>query len=197
MKADVNSMAPQLQEVKQQKTTYDQALAHLQNATKLVHQSQELLQKAQGRATADVFLAPGPSNGPLGMANDIQKRQNIQRAEMMYMQALQSLGNAKMVVPDIPNISEATIKQPRPFGDMFFDNIVSDMIVRKQIMKANEQMKQTLNDVMAATKWLNDRVSTDINPRYNRIVGEHKAKKDQLYLHRVQLFETAVQVTGA
>ncbi|KAA8498327.1 hypothetical protein FVE85_5912 [Porphyridium purpureum] len=196
LKQQLSSIKPQTMEIKQMKSTYDQAQAHIKRGQKLIAESQALLQQAQGRATADILLAPGPTNGPLGMANDIQKNRLLQRADMLHMNAQQSFGQAKMLLPEMPGITEASIKMPRPFGDMIFDNIISDLIVRKKIVQSNEQMKKLLGEATVALQWCDGVISREIDPKFHRLTQEHADLNRQLDTHRVQLFNTACRQYG-
>jgi len=191
LESELDSYAPKLAEVKMTKQTYSMAAMELDMAVKGIEKATQMTQQAYGRANADLVLGLGPTNGPLGAANDIQKRRALQDANNTYQMAIQNMARAKMHIPDLPNVSEATIHQPPVFGDLIFDNIISDMIVRKQIQKSLAMMQKTQAEAKEALGWLNGKISSTVDPELHRLEAMYESKSNELEAYRAKLLSAA------
>eukprot|EP00184_Porphyridium_aerugineum_P008446 CAMPEP_0184691662 /NCGR_PEP_ID=MMETSP0313-20130426/441_1 /TAXON_ID=2792 /ORGANISM="Porphyridium aerugineum, Strain SAG 1380-2" /LENGTH=544 /DNA_ID=CAMNT_0027149417 /DNA_START=248 /DNA_END=1882 /DNA_ORIENTATION=- len=189
---EIDAMRPAFEENKRKKQTYTEAETELSHGAKAIDAAERMLQDASRRADMDMRMAPGPTNGPRGRRNDMDKRQDVDQAEHLYNAALMHISRAKQAVPEIPPITAATIQQAGKFGDVRFDNMVGDAMARKKIQGSLASVTQAMVSVNQALAWLKQKIHTDIDPEYYRLTGMIESKEKELNVYRHVLMDQAV-----
>ncbi|KAL1876470.1 hypothetical protein Daus18300_002714 [Diaporthe australafricana] len=91
-----------------------------------------------------------------GTFSDMMERNALNKAENLVRQAKMMVTQAQRVSPMVRPLPQVKIEQGNLLGDVFFDNIFSDMAFHEKIQQSNLEVRhcaQSLNiDLMSATQ---------------------------------------------
>mmetsp|Transcript_21095 Transcript_21095/g.59347 ORF Transcript_21095/g.59347 Transcript_21095/m.59347 type:complete len:489 (+) Transcript_21095:185-1651(+) len=142
------------------KTRFDSGEMHLTSALGGLQEGMRLLNAALAANTVDIIgNRPGPGRGaglgPRGnqpLMNVAQANQ-IRRCNQVLSEAKMSLLQAKQYIPTLPHITDAQISNMSVFLNILVDNIVTDIVQRRKIMKNMEQLAGITDSVKYALRW--------------------------------------------
>jgi hypothetical protein len=169
-----------------------------------LHQAHELLQTANrelGHAfrlanfdVANDFILPGPGiQGPMGIAGDIRKRRAVEMAKQATAQAGALITEAIRIVPDVPRVDAAKIHNNLSvWGDIVFDNLVSDIRARRKIKESLENTIQMEQDCAFALRWMEVGIEKQYQPVFDRAFEQHSIAKASLDSYRRELIRQAL-----
>lgn len=77
-----------------------------------------------------------------GTFADMMERNALSNAEMHVNQARELVGQARRISPHVHDLPPVTIKQGNLLGDVFFDNVFSDMAFHEKIHQSNLEVNK-------------------------------------------------------
>ncbi|KAG2392457.1 hypothetical protein C9374_012709 [Naegleria lovaniensis] len=131
---------------------YKAGLTNLQQAYTLLQSCYQRLSEAKNLATADLFMNGGLAN----MYVDSMKYENLNRANDDAKKAKLFIAEAVRQCPPLASqpLFVAKVTQGDFVFDVFFDNIISDYIVREKIRKSKEAMGESIQQLTITLNWL-------------------------------------------
>mmetsp|Transcript_4278 Transcript_4278/g.12337 ORF Transcript_4278/g.12337 Transcript_4278/m.12337 type:complete len:240 (+) Transcript_4278:524-1243(+) len=180
-------MVAPLTTARQYMSSYTQALQILKTGHKLLAESHQHLSQAVKMANLEVVgeiahphrggLLRGPMHGlgdrrgPLHRRDEhvgldvIQNHQAKAGCELAN-KACEVLLKVYAIIPDVPKIKAEEIKGLQGMGlmNIMFDNLLTDMAVRKKVMGAQQKVAAILEDCQYAERWVEGWISSRLQP---------------------------------
>uniref|UniRef100_A0A6U2IE74 SAM domain-containing protein n=2 Tax=Chlamydomonas euryale TaxID=1486919 RepID=A0A6U2IE74_9CHLO len=187
LQKEVDGMVAPLTTARQYMSSYTQALQILKTGHKLLAESHQHLSQAVKMANLEVVgeiahphrggLLRGPMHGlgdrrgPLHRRDEhvgldvIQNHQAKAGCELAN-KACEVLLKVYAIIPDVPKIKAEEIKGLQGMGlmNIMFDNLLTDMAVRKKVMGAQQKVAAILEDCQYAERWVEGWISSRLQP---------------------------------
>jgi len=173
-KSDFNAVQARL-------SAENQVMAILLDADKFMKRALLDIHDAEGAATADLW-------GVGGSFSEMAERSALSQAQSHVSQVEMLMGQANRLQPAVGHLGEMKIAKQSLMGDVFFDNIFSDLNMRDEVIASRQQLQASQNRLTAEIKKEDERVKqvqVDL-ARAKRALGE---KREELQKIRAAAFE--------
>ncbi|KAL9595987.1 MAG: hypothetical protein Q9219_006110 [cf. Caloplaca sp. 3 TL-2023] len=110
--------------------------------------------------------------GPLGWICGAVERDALQRAEVANSKVNMLISQARRLTPDIPGLGNSDFHRGHAMGDIFFDNIFSDMAQHVRIKSSQaqaEQVARVLKDLVIRGQQKNSQLQQDVDAASSRL----------------------------
>lgn len=188
--------------LKQHFSAYSKASNLLQSAQVKLRRSAQYLESASNLATYDIVndvFSPGVGQGfglfgGINSGVDVYKRIQIKNGNALAHEAAQEIDIARRTVPEASGI---TLPKLEEFGlgfvDVVFDNIITDVLVKRSIQKNLKTVRELLLAASGASWTVESLLRQRIQPDLQQATDLLACNIAQLDKHRRWLLGTAVE----
>lgn len=157
-----------MEKERKEKERYQQAHHKLKHAHGELKQAEQVLRQANmmtNMGMVNEFRDHRRPQGVFGEMRHMRNEQmlnmgesaNMQRASQAVSRAAEEIGEAKALVPNLPDIDMAVVKQLRP-GIVFPGGMVTDLIRKHKVQETLRHVEVMENQVSRAIHWLTARI---------------------------------------
>lgn len=150
--------------VKQRHEAEVQAVKCLQEADTFMHVAVESMADARDSSRMDMFGG--------GRLSDMLERDALNKAQNATDKVRMLVAQAQRISPETQGLGQINIAQGHVMGDIFFDNIFSDMAMHDRIKDSQAQCQaeaQRLKQLIVATKAKSDHLGAEASQAMDRL----------------------------
>ncbi|ORX95571.1 hypothetical protein K493DRAFT_351443 [Basidiobolus meristosporus CBS 931.73] len=182
--SQLNQALQTYNQVSSELNVMSQVKVHIYRAEENLRGALVRMQSALSSATFDMFTHSS--------FIDAVKYSDLGAARNLAASAQAHIDQARRLLPTIPHIGSLDVTQGSMLVDVFFDNLLTDMLVRNQIQESYSSLCVSHSNLQSIQQWI-IQMTGNLERAHQEVSSELKLKRRNLNEERHNIFESIMR----